>query len=61
MPLLESNSILGIMGMITIKLQENKIRAKVTYRLKHPNSVLEKMISKNLELHEIKDLVAFRG
>ena len=28
--------------------------------MKHPNSVLEKMITKNLELHEIKDLVAFR-
>jgi GTP pyrophosphokinase len=60
MPLLESDNILEIIGKITLALREKNIEAEVTYRLKHPKSVLEKMIKKDIELHEIKDLVAFR-
>lgn len=60
MALFEGNNILSIIEMITTALQQHKINANVTYRLKHPTSVLEKMIVKNLDLHEISDLVAFR-
>lgn len=60
MALFEGNNILSIMEMITTALQQYKINANVTYRLKHPTSVLEKMITRNLDLHEIKDLIAFR-
>ena len=41
--------------MITTELQKNKISAEITYRLKHPKSVLEKMVAKNFDLHEIKN------
>ena len=60
MPLLESDNILEVIGKITEELVRNNIEADVTYRLKHPKSVLEKMITKNLELHQVKDLVALR-
>ena len=60
MALFEGNNILSIMEMITRTLQQNKINANVTYRLKHPKSVLEKMITRNIDFHEIKDLIAFR-
>ena len=43
MALFEGNNILSIMDMITTALQQNKINVNVTYRLKHPESVLEKI------------------
>ena len=60
MALFVGSNILSIIEMITTELQKNKISAEITYRLKHPKSVLEKMIMKNLYLHEIRDLIAFR-
>ena len=60
MALFEGNNILSIIEMITMELQKSKISTEITYRLKHPKSVLEKMIMKNLDLHEIRDLIAFR-
>lgn len=56
----ESDNLLEIIETINTELRKSEIRAEVRYRLKHPNSILEKMLRKNLDLHEIKDLVAFR-
>lgn len=56
----ESNNILSIIAKITEALRENKIEVEVSYRLKHPKSILEKMMTKEIGFHEIKDLVAFR-
>ena len=56
----ESNNLLEIIETLNAELQKSQIRAEVHYRLKHPNSILEKMLRKNLDLHEINDLVAFR-
>ena len=60
MTLFEGNNILSIIEMITTALKQHKINTNVTYRLKHPISILDKMITKNVDLHEIKDLIAFR-
>ena len=60
MTLFEGNNILSIIEMITTALEQHKINTNITYRLKHPISILDKMITKNVDLHGIKDLIAFR-
>lgn len=60
LPIPKSNGILGIIDKISSALGESRIKAEITYRLKHPRSILEKMMKKNLQFHEVKDLVACR-
>jgi (p)ppGpp synthase/HD superfamily hydrolase len=60
MKLTQSNSLLEIIGIIASALQQSKIRAKISYRLKHPSSIFKKMARHSIELHKVRDIVAFR-
>ncbi|MDR0329629.1 MAG: bifunctional (p)ppGpp synthetase/guanosine-3',5'-bis(diphosphate) 3'-pyrophosphohydrolase [Rickettsia sp.] len=49
-----------IVDIISTKLSENVLVAKIYYRLKDPCSTLNKMFRKSKSLQELNDLVAFR-
>jgi (p)ppGpp synthase/HD superfamily hydrolase len=49
-----------IADVMAIKLHENNIVADISYRLKDPYSILKKMLKKNIDFHQITDIIAFR-
>ncbi|MCC8371352.1 MAG: bifunctional (p)ppGpp synthetase/guanosine-3',5'-bis(diphosphate) 3'-pyrophosphohydrolase [Rickettsia endosymbiont of Pseudomimeciton antennatum] len=49
-----------IAGTIGAKLHERSIVEKISYRLKDPYSILKKLIRKNIDFHQLTDLIAFR-
>lgn len=60
MKLTQSSSLLEVIRIITSALQQSRIRAKISYRLKHPSSILKKMARQSIELHKVRDIIAFR-
>ncbi|WP_375318892.1 bifunctional (p)ppGpp synthetase/guanosine-3',5'-bis(diphosphate) 3'-pyrophosphohydrolase [Candidatus Tisiphia endosymbiont of Oplodontha viridula] len=42
------------------KLHERSIVDKISYRLKDPYSILKKLLRKNIDFHQLTDLIAFR-
>ncbi len=50
----------NITDIISTKLQENSIVAKISCRLKDPHSILKKLVRKGIGFHQLTDLVAFR-
>ncbi|WP_425364006.1 bifunctional (p)ppGpp synthetase/guanosine-3',5'-bis(diphosphate) 3'-pyrophosphohydrolase [Candidatus Tisiphia endosymbiont of Hybos culiciformis] len=49
-----------IANAIGTSLHNGSIIEKISYRLKDPTSTLKKLIRKNIDFHQLTDLVAFR-
>ncbi|UCM85357.1 MAG: bifunctional (p)ppGpp synthetase/guanosine-3',5'-bis(diphosphate) 3'-pyrophosphohydrolase [Rickettsia endosymbiont of Culicoides impunctatus] len=49
-----------IVSAIGTSLHENSIVENISYRLKDPTSVLKKLLRKNIDFHQLNDLVALR-
>lgn len=50
----------NITDIISTKLQENSIVAKISYRLKAPYSTVKKLVRKGIGFYQLTDLIAFR-
>ena len=49
-----------IFDTISNCLLKSDIEVEIYYRLKDPHSILKKLLRKKIDLHQLKDLVAFR-
>lgn len=54
------NYIETVRGMILTAMEQAKIPCSVMGRYKHAYSIHQKMVSQNLEFHEVYDIIAFR-
>lgn len=52
--------IAGVIDFVNGKLQENKIKGRVSGRTKHLNSTWNKMMQRGIPLEQVHDLIAFR-
>ncbi|WP_342259925.1 bifunctional (p)ppGpp synthetase/guanosine-3',5'-bis(diphosphate) 3'-pyrophosphohydrolase [Candidatus Tisiphia endosymbiont of Metellina segmentata] len=50
----------NITDIISTKLQENSIVAKISCRLKDPYSIVKKLVRKGIGFYQLTDLIAFR-
>ncbi|KAI1286632.1 GTP pyrophosphokinase [Halotydeus destructor] len=56
----DTENIHNIADTIGMRLLQNHIESKITYRLKSPQSILGKIVRKGLDIEKITDIIALR-